>query len=139
MNNQYTFYPNVEIAYQKVDNYTKENVVNELFVGDSAPDIYFINNAWESDSHYVNLFKYAEDLSDPKTGIDLSSVRDGLIYKDKDGHVPFVPIFSNTYGMIVNEEIFSKNNIAIPKTYTQLVRACNSLIDAGYTSILAQL
>ena len=109
------FYPNVEITYQKVD-------------------IYFINNAWESDSRYVNLFKYAEDLSDPKTGIDLSSVRDGLIYKDKDGHIPFVPIFSNTYGMIVNEEIFSKNNIAIPKTYTQLVRACNSLIDAGYTS-----
>ena len=126
------FYPNVEITYQKVDNYTKENVINDLFVGDSAPDIYFINNAWESDSRYTNLFKYAEDLSDPSTGIDLSSVREGLIYKDKDGHVPFVPIFSNAYGMIVNEEIFSKNNIAIPKTYIQLIQACNSLIDLGY-------
>ena len=126
------FYPNVEITYQKVDNYTKENVVNELFVGDSAPDIYFINNAWESDSRYANLFNYAEDLSDPKTGIDLSAVRDGLIYKDKEGHVPFVPIFTNTYGMIVNEEIFSKNNLSIPKTYTQLVEVCDSLVKLGY-------
>ena len=128
------FYPNVQITYQKVDNYTKESVVNELFVGDSAPDIYFINNAWESDSRYTNLFKYAEDLSDPSAGIDLSVIRDGLIYKDKDNHVPFVPIFTNTYGMIVNEEIFSKNNLSIPKTYTQLIHVCNSLIELNYES-----
>ena len=129
-----SFYPNVEITYTKVDNYTKEDVANALFVGDTAPDIYFINNAWESDSRYTNLFKYAEDLSDPKIDIDLSAVRDGLIYKDKEGHVPFVPIFTNSYGMIVNEEIFSKNNLSIPKTYTQLVHVCNSLIELGYTS-----
>lgn len=128
------FYPNVEITYTKVDNYTKEDVVNALFVGDTAPDIYFINNAWESDSRYTNLFNHAEDLSDPKTDIDLSAVRDGLIYKDKDGHVPFVPIFTNSYGMIVNEEIFSKNNLSIPTTYTQLIHVCNSLIELGYTS-----
>ena len=127
-----SFYPNVTIKYEKVDNYTKEEVVKELFVGDSAPDIYFINNAWESDSRYTTLFDNAEDLSDPNTGIDLSAVREGLIYKDKDGHVPFVPIFSNTYGMIVNEEIFSKCKISIPKTYTQLIHTCNTLIDHGY-------
>lgn len=126
------FYPNVEITYQLVDNYTKENVVNELFVGDSAPDIYFINNSWENDSRYTNLFNHAEDLSDPSTGIDLSAVRESLLYKDKDGHIPYVPIFTNSYGMIVNEDIFTKNNLSIPKTYTQLVHVCNSLIDAGY-------
>ena len=126
------YYPNVDVEYQKVDNYTKEDVINGLFVGDSAPDIYFINNAWESDSRYTNLFNYAEDLSDQSTGIDLSNVRTGLIYKDKNGRVPFVPIFSNSYGMIVNEEIFSKNNLKIPKTYIDLVRVCNSLIDLGY-------
>ena len=128
------FYPNVEIKYEKVDNYTKENVVKELFVGDSAPDIYFINNAWETDSRYTTLFDYAEDLSDPNTGIDLSEVRQGLIYKDKDVHVPFVPIFTNSYGMIVNEELFAKNNLSIPKTYEQLIDVCNSLIDLGYES-----
>lgn len=128
------FYPHVEIKYEKVDDYTKENVINNLFSDDKAPDIYFINNAWESDPTKANLFKYAEDLSDPSTGIELSTIRDGLIYKDKDGHVPFVPIFTNTYGMIVNEEIFSKNKLSIPKTYMQLIHVCNSLIDLGYES-----
>ena len=128
------FYPNVEITYTKVDDYTKEDVINNLFIGGSAPDIFFVNNAWESDSRYTNLFNYAEDLSDPSTGIDLGVVRDGLIYKDSAGRVPFVPIFTNSYGMIVNEEIFSKNNLSIPETYTQLVHVCNSLIELGYES-----
>ncbi len=126
------FYPNVEITYELVDNYTKDSVISGLFVGDSAPDIYFINNGWESDTRYTTLFNYAEDLSDPSTGIDLSTIRDGLMYQDKDGHVPFVPIFTNSYGMIVNEEIFSKNNLSIPKTYIELLQVCNSLIDIGY-------
>ena len=129
-----TFYPNVDIDYEKVDNYTKGDVINNLFVGDSAPDIYFINIGWESDSRYANLFRYAEDLADPNTGIDISAVREELVYKDKDGHAPFVPIFTNAYGMIVNEEIFSKNKLSIPKTYTQLIHVCNSLLELGYDS-----
>lgn len=126
------FYPNVEITYQKVDDYTSEKVIKELFVGDSAPDIYFINNGWESDSKYATFFNYAEDLSDPSLGIDLSAVRDELIYRDKDGHAPVVPIFTNAYGMIVNNDIFTRNNLSIPKTYDELIRVCNSLIDLGY-------
>ena len=126
------FYKNVEVVYKKVDNYTKENVINNLFEGDNAPDIYFVNNGWESNATYANLFRHAEDLSDPSLGIDLSIIRDGLIYKDAEGHVPLVPIFTNAYGMIVNEEIFTNNNLSIPKTYIDLVRVCNSLIEAGY-------
>ena len=128
------YYPNVEITYQKVDDYTKDNVINSLFSGDGAPDIYFINNGWENDPKYKNYFDHAEDLSDASTGIDLTAVREGLIYNDADGHVPFVPIFTNSYGMIVNEEIFSKNNLSIPKTYVELIDVCNSLIGLGYES-----
>lgn len=128
------YYPNVEITYQKVDDYAKDNVINALFSGDAAPDIYFINNSWETDPKYKNYFDHAEDLSDASTGIDLSAVREGLIYKDAGGHVPFVPIFTNSFGMIVNEDIFSKNNLSIPKTYMELIDVCNSLISLGYES-----
>ena len=128
------YYPKVEVHYEKVDNYTKEEVINDLFAGDSAPDIFFVSNAWESDSRYTRLFEVAEDLSNPETGIDLSSVREGLIYKDKDGHVPFVPIFTNSYGMIVNEDLFAKHNLSIPKTYEQLISVCDSLKGLGYAS-----
>ena len=129
------YYPNVEIRYEKVDNYTKEAVINDLFAdNNNAPDIYFVSNAWESDSRYAKLFEVAEDLSNPETGIDISAVREGLIYKDKDGHVPFVPIFTNSYGMMVNEDLLTKKGLSIPKTYNELISVCNSLVDQGYTS-----
>ena len=127
-------YPNVEVTYTKVDNYTKEDVINDLFASDNAPDIYFINNGWESDSRYTKLFEVAEDLSDPATGIDLSQIREGLIYKDTQNHVPSVPIFTNSYGMMVNEQLFEKNKLKVPKTYDELISVCNSLKGLGYDS-----
>ena len=132
--NSNKIYKNVDIRYQKVDNYTDQKVLNDLFASDDAPDIYFISNGWESDSRYSKVFEYAEDLSDPKTGINISAIREGLIYKDKDNKVPFVPIFTNSYGMIVNEDLLAKYNLSIPKTYNQLISVCNSLIENGYTS-----
>ena len=128
------YYPDVEVAYTKVDNYTKEDTINDLFAGDSAPDIFFVSTGWESDARYARLFEVAEDLSDPKVGIDISAVREGLIYKDVNNKIPFVPIFTNAYGMIVNEDLFAKHNLSIPKTYEQLVNVCNSLKGLGYDS-----
>ena len=128
------FYPNVEIRYEKVDNYTKEAVINDLFASDSAPDIYFVSAGWENDSRYTKLFEVAEDLSNPEYRIDMSMVREGLVYKDKDGHVPFVPIFTNAYGMMVNEDLFAKHGLSIPKTYEELISVCDSLKGLGYTS-----
>ena len=127
-------YPNVEVSYAKIDNYTKQDVLEDLFASDNAPDIYFINNGWESDSRYTVLFEVAEDLSNPSTGIDLSEIRDGLIYKDAQNHVPSVPIFSNTYGMMVNEQLFKKHKLKIPKTYDELINVCNSLKALNYES-----
>ncbi len=36
--------------------------------------------------------------------------------------------------MIVNEELFSKNHLKIPKTYQDLISVCNSFRDLGYDS-----
>ena len=128
------YYPNVAITYSKVNNYTKEKELTDLFAGNDAPDIFFVNNGWESSSTYSVLFENAEDLSDPATGIDLSQVRDGLVYKDAGGHVPFVPIFTNAYGMMVNEQLFKKHKLKIPKTYDELINVCNSLKALNYPS-----
>ena len=38
------YYPNVAITYSKVNNYTKEKELTDLFAGNDAPDIFFINN-----------------------------------------------------------------------------------------------
>ena len=40
-----------------------------------------------------------------------------------------MPVYTTTYGMLVNEEIFEKNKIAIPKTYDELIGIIKSCTD----------
>ncbi len=120
-------YPNVNLKYVYMDDY-KNNIATAL-ESSEAPDIFFTYSSW-GDAEYTQ----AENLADPATGIDLSCIRESLLYKDAAGNVPTVPVYTTTYGMLVNEEIFEKNKIAIPKTYDELIAACDALKAAGYAS-----
>jgi len=120
-------YPNVNLKYVYMDDY-KNNIATAL-ESSEAPDIFFTYSSW-GDAEYAQ----AENLADPATGIDLSCIRESLLYKDATGNVPTVPVYTTTYGMLVNEEIFEKNKIAIPKTYDELIAACEALKAAGYAS-----
>ena len=120
-------YPNVNMKYVYMDDY-KNNIATAL-ESSEAPDIFFTYSSW-GDTEYAQ----AENLADPATGIDLSCIRESLLYKDAAGNVPTVPVYTTTYGMLVNEEIFEKNKIAIPKTYDELIAACEALKAAGYAS-----
>ena len=121
------YYPNVNMKYVYMDDY-KNNIATAL-ESSEAPDIFFTYSSW-GDAEYAQ----AENLADPTTGIDLSCIRQSLLYKDAAGNVPTVPVYTTTYGMLVNEEIFEKNKIAIPKTYDELIAACDALKAAGYAS-----
>ena len=121
------YYPNVTMNYVFMDDYKK--VIGTALKGTEAPDIFFTYPNW-TDANYED----AENLADPALGIDLSCLRSSLIYKDSAGNVPTVPVYTTTYGMLVNEDIFKKENIAIPKTYDELVAACEALKKAGYNS-----
>ena len=120
-------YPNVNMKYVYMDDY-KNNIATAL-ESSEAPDIFFTYSSW-GDAEYAQ----AENLADSALGIDLSCIRQSLLYKDAAGNVPTVPVYTTTYGMLVNEEIFEKNKIAIPKTYDELIAACEALKAAGYTS-----
>ena len=121
------YYPNVNMKYVYMDDY-KNNIATAL-ESSEAPDIFFTYSSW-GDAEYTQ----AENLADPATGIDRSCIRESLLYKDAAGNVPTVPVYTTTYGMLVNEEIFEKNKIAIPKTYDELIAACEALKAAGYAS-----
>lgn len=123
------YYPNVELSYTFLDDYN--NVIATTLGSAEAPDIFF-TYAWTS--NLPEILAYAEDLSDESLGINLSCVREGLLYKAEDGSVPMVPIYTTTYGMMVNEDIFAKEGIGIPKTYSELLSACEALKNAGYQS-----
>ena len=47
-----------------------------------------------------------------------------------------VPVLSATNGMLVNEDLFKKEGIAIPTNYTQLIEACQKFQAAGYKSTI---
>ena len=127
------YYPNAKLTYTYLDNYNK--IITTALNSESAPDIFFTFPWMINDSSYSELFNFTEDFSNNPGGIDLSVIREGLLSK-KGNEIPMLPIYVTTYGMMVNEDLFNKENISIPKTYDELVSACQSFKDKNYTNIM---
>ena len=130
--NQY--YPNVELSYAKVDDYN--NMICTVLNGNDAPDIY-VNYSWMyGRDQYKAAIDHAENLSDPALGLELDCIRGNIILNTENGELPMVPVFSNTYGMLVNNDLFEKEGLKVPKTYKELVEACKAFRDKGYKNPL---
>ena len=125
-------YPNVELSYTFLDKYN--STIGPALKGEDAPDIYCMFRWMVDRENWKDLFDSAEDLSDPALGIDLGCVREGLLYRSEEGHVPMVPVFSTTYGMLVNEDLFKREGLAIPTNYGELIAVCETLKERGYPS-----
>ena len=125
-----TYYPNVELTYTKVDDFN--NMIGTVLNGNDAPDIY-VNYSWMyGREQYKDSIDHAENLADPALGLDLDSIRSNIILNTDDGTLPMVPVFSNTYGMLVNSSLFEKEGLSVPTTYQELVSVCNAFREKGY-------
>ncbi len=125
-----TYYPNVELVFTKVDDYN--NMIGMVLNGNDAPDIY-VNYSWMyGREQYKDSIDHAEDLSDPALGLDLDCIRSNIILNTADGTLPMVPVFSNTYGMLVNNDLFEKEGLSVPTTYQELLAVCNAFREKGY-------
>ncbi len=123
-------YPNVELVYTKVDDYN--NMIGTVLNGNDAPDIY-VNYSWMyGRDQYKASIDHAENLADPALGLDLGCIRSNIILNTSDGTLPMVPVFSNTYGMLVNTSLFEKEGLSVPKTYQELVNVCDEFRKRGY-------
>ena len=126
------YYPDVELKYTKVDDYN--NMIGKVLNGNDAPDVY-VNYSWMYDrDQYKSSIEHAEDLSDPALKLDLDCIRSNILLKTKDGTLPMAPIFSNTYGMLVNKDLFEKEGLTVPTTYKELIDVCKAFSDKGYKS-----
>ena len=126
------YYPNVELVFTKVDDYN--NMIGTVLNGNDAPDIY-VNNSWMyGREQYKSSIDHAENLADPALGLDLDCIRSNIILNTDDGSLPMVPVFSNTYGMLVNKDLFEKEDLNIPTTYQELVDVCKAFREKGYES-----
>ncbi len=126
------FYPDVQLNYVKLDDYN--NVLGTVLESNDKPNIFF-SYAWMiGNEKYASVYGHMEDLSENKLALDLDCIRPGLLSHDDKGRVMIVPIFSRTYGMLVNNDLFEKEGISIPSTWTELLSACREFKDRGYAS-----
>ena len=126
------YYPNVKLMFTKIDDYS--NMVGMVLNGNNAPDIY-VNYSWMyGRDQYKASIEHAEDLANPALGLDLDCIRSNIILNTADGTLPMVPVFSNTYGMLVNNDLFEKEGLSVPTTYPELVAVCNAFREKGYKS-----
>ena len=126
------FYPNVQLSYVKLDDYN--NVLGTALDGNDKPNIFFSYSWMIGNEKYDPAFAHMEDLSDPALGLELDCIRPRLISHDAEGHVLMVPIFARTYGMLVNTDLFEKEGLSIPTTWTELLTVCEELHSRGYAS-----
>ena len=123
-------YPNVELKFTKIDDYN--NMIGTVLDGNDAPDIY-VNYSWMyGREQYQSSIDHAENLADPALGLDLDCIRSNIILNTDDGTLPMVPVFSNTYGMLVNNSLFEKEGLSVPTTYKELVEVCDAFRKKGY-------
>ena len=125
-------YPNVQLSYVKLDDYN--NTLGTVLEGNDAPNI-FISYAWMTGNEkYDSVFAHMEDLSDSALKLDMDCIRPGLINRDAEGRVLMVPVFSRTYGMLVNHDLFEKEGLSIPATWDELLSVCDEFRSKGYES-----
>ena len=125
-------YPNVQLSYVKLDDYN--NTLETVLEGHDKPNIFFSYTWMFGNEKYDSVFTHMEDLSDPSLGLNLDCIRPSLINHDAEGHVLMVPIFSRSYGMLVNKDLFEKAGLNIPATWTELMSVCEELRNKGFAS-----
>ncbi|WP_044913351.1 ABC transporter substrate-binding protein [Butyrivibrio sp. WCE2006] len=126
----YEYYPNASLNYVYLDDY--DNTIASALMSDEAPDIY-VTASWMLDEERMKpVLDNAEILSDPELNIDLECIRKGARWSLENGDVIMLPIFTRSYGMLVNMDIFEKNSLKVPGNYKELVDVCDKLKAAGY-------
>ena len=126
------YYPNVELVFTKVDDYN--NMIGTVLNGNDAPDIY-VNYSWMyGREQYSSCIEHAENLADPALNLNLDCIRGNIMLNTDDGTLPMVPVFANTYGMLVNKKLFEKEGLNVPTTYKELVDVCNAFREKGYAN-----
>ena len=112
------FYPDVELTYKYVDDY--KNLLGTVLDGTDNPNIFFSYTWMMGNEKYSSVVGHMEDLSDPALKMDLNCIRPNLLSKDDQGKSYMVPVFSRTYGMLVNEDLFKKGTL-----WVQVIPNCH--------------
>ena len=125
-------YPNVRLSYVKLDDYN--NTIGTALGASDKPNIFFSYTWMIGNEKYATVQAHMENLSDPALKMNLDCIRPGLINKSAGGEVYTVPIFSRTYGMLVNDDLFKKEGLSVPTTWEELLSVCEAFRNKGYAN-----
>ncbi len=126
------FYPNVRLSYLKLDDYN--NNLGTVLEGNDKPNIFFTYTWMMGNEKYNSVVSHMEDLSNKDLNLKLDCIRPGLINKDANGKVLMLPVFSRTYGMLINNDLFKKEGLSLPNTWNELLSTCAAFKNKGYDS-----
>ncbi|MBR3617923.1 MAG: carbohydrate ABC transporter substrate-binding protein [Acholeplasmatales bacterium] len=126
------YYPNVKLQYTKLDDYN--NILSTALEGNDKPNIFFSYTWIIGNEKYDSVVSHMEDLSNKDLNININCLREALVNHDVDGEVLMVPVFSRTYGMLVNNDLFKKEKQKVPTTWDKLIGVGDALIKKGYKS-----
>ena len=124
------YYPNVEIVYTQLKNFT-EDLTNRAATGEDL-DI-FMTNWWNNNTEdQAEIYaSYAEDLNE--AGLDLSLFRqeavEGYVM---DGKLCALPIYAAPHGYMVNLDLLKEAGLEVPQTWDDFMHCCETLQAAGY-------
>ena len=123
------YYPNVEVVYEQLSDY-RADLANKFATGEGI-DLFMAG--WWDTAYTPNqdIIDNAEDLSG--AGLDLSSLNaDMLAAGQADGAQTMVPIYLETFGYMINVDLFKAAGAEVPTTYEEMLAACEKLKAAGY-------
>lgn len=127
------YYPNVILEYDKLDDY-QNTLATTLSAEHDRPNIFFSYTWMIGNEKYNSVVDHMEELSDAKLKLNIDCIRPSLINRDEQGKVFMAPIFSRTYGTLVNNDLFKKENLKIPTKWSELLSVCKSFLEKEYKS-----
>ncbi len=124
-------YPNITIKFDPTNppDYTA-TLRTQLETG-TGPDLYFVR----SFATGLELFNkgYIASLKDLPGLADAIPAASNAPWATAAGERFAVPIAAVSHGIYYNQDLFQKNNIAIPKTWEELMASAKTLLDSGVT------
>lgn len=126
------YYPDVELSFTRLDDYN--HMISTALEGGSAPDIYVSYSWMMGRGEYAPVFEHAENLADPSLSLDLECLRPNILTWSGENDLRMIPVFSTTYGMMINLDLFEKEGLQIPTTREELAAVCDAFREKGFSS-----
>ncbi|HWO76467.1 MAG TPA: extracellular solute-binding protein [Bacillus sp. (in: firmicutes)] len=132
-------HPNVKINVDSVLNDSYKEKIRVLVSNDELPDIF---SSW-SDSFAANLVSSGRIMElndiiadDPEwSGNIIESQYAGFTFDESTYGIPFTV---DGKAFFYNKKVFEENNIAVPKSYDELIDVLDQLKEAGYETPLVE-